>query len=123
MSVSDEQRAVTYGIGPIRAEGDLSPYTSGEFDLPEKDRITHQVEAMLVWHQHYDRVVWALRTREGRVIVVMQERHEADPDRVGGQIELINAPFRDTAIRDTAIKGLREDIEDFAGLVQIIEGS
>lgn len=93
----------------IRLEGDLSPYTSGTPDLEPRDRVTHEVREMLAYVLHYDRVLWAIRTREGRVIVVMQQRSEADREMAGGQIEIINAPFR-----DTAIKGLEEDV---AGLI------
>ena len=94
-----------WGTGPIREEGDLSPYTSGPPDLPPEDRVTHQVETMIMHVAHWDRVVWAIKTTEGRIIAVMQQRHDADQSRVGGEVEIINAPFR-----EIAVKGLEEDI-------------
>lgn len=105
-----------WGFGPIRECDDLSPYTSGPWDLPDKDRITHEPVQMISWVEHWDRVVWAIKTREGRVIVVMQQRHEADRTRVGGQVEIINAPFR-----DTAVKGLGEDVEVLEHIRHIIK--
>jgi hypothetical protein len=97
----------------IRLEGDLSPYTSGTPDLEPRDRVTHEVREMLAYVRHYDRVLWAIRTRMGRVIVVMQQASEVDREMVGGQVEIINAPFR-----DTAVKGLEEGI---AGLAYVME--
>lgn len=108
----EEDTVRFWGFGQIREEGDLSPYISGEPDLPPKERITHQVESMITHVMHWDRVLWAIKTREGRIIVVMQQRHEADQNRVGGQVEIINAPFR-----DTALKGLEEVIIGFQYLL------
>ena len=102
-----------WGSGQIRERDDLSPYISGPADLPPNERITHQVEKMLGYAVHWDRVMWAIKTTRGRIIVVMQQRHDADPNRVGHEIELINAPFR-----ETAVKVLRQDIE----MIQYILG-
>lgn len=104
-----------WGLGPIRQDGELYPYVSGSPDLPGRDKITHEIESMLVWHRHNDRVIWAVKTTRGRIIVVMQQQHDADRTRVGGQIELTNAPFK-----DTAIKILGEDILDLRALRDII---
>lgn len=108
-----ESNVKAWGLGPIRLKDDLSPYVSGSPDLPPKDKVTHEVREMLLWGEHYDRVFWMIRTTQGRIIVAMQQRHEADPTRVGGEVELINAPFR-----DTAVKGLHEEILAFCALYE-----
>src|SRR5690242_2902509 len=105
----------SFGIGPIRERNDFSDYMSGPADLPDRERKTHRVREMLGYVEHYDRVTWAVRTMEGRVIVVMQQRHEADPTQVSGQVELINAPFR-----DTALKGLEEIVAGFRYLDSMV---
>lgn len=103
------------GIGPIRKKDDFSDYVSGSFDLPDSEKVTHQVRQMLGYVEHYDRVTWAIRTARGRVIVVMQQRHEADPERAAGQVELINSPFR-----EGALKGMEEIVAGFHYLDQMI---
>lgn len=89
----------------MRKQGDLSPYTSGGLYLRKDWQITHQVESMFTHLTHYDRVMWGIKTTEGRVIVVMQQAHDEYPGRVGGEIELINAPFK-----DVAVKGVGEEV-------------
>lgn len=109
-----------WGTGQIREIDDLSPYISGPPDLPPNERVTHQVEKMIGYAVHWDRVMWAIKTTQGRIIVVMQQRHEADQNRVGNEVEIINAPFR-----DTAVKGLEEDavmVQYILGLVRAERG-
>lgn len=97
-----EPRALAIETGdlfpPIRQKDDLSPYVSGSPGMDDQDYVTHEVREMLAWVEHNgDKVTWAIRTKEGRIIIVMQQRHDAYRDRVGGQVELTNSPFPSTA--------------------------
>lgn len=94
-------------LEPVRLEGELHPYVSGVQGDDPMYHVVHEIESMITWLEHYDRVLWAVKTTKGRIIVVMQQRHEDSELRgfAAGEVEIINAPFR-----DTATKGLREEI-------------
>lgn len=99
-------------IGELRRKDDLYPYASGRGD----ELIIHTVERMVFHHVKMDRALWAIETTQGRIIVAMQQFEvllwgHFDNTKLTGEIELHNAPFR-----DTAIKGVGEDILDLRAL-------
>jgi hypothetical protein len=101
-------------LEPIRKLDELHDYTSCRYDEPAF-QVTYQIREMLAWVTHHDRVMWAVRTKDGRVIVVMQQRHDGNRAKVATEIELINAPFP-----SSAVVGLREEVEMFQYVLDIV---
>jgi hypothetical protein len=93
----------------IRVEGDLSLYTSGVTELDPAYQRLHEVEEMLFWHSYGTRVIWAIRTTKGRVIVVHQERSDSFSGRAAGEVEIANSPGPTSAA--SYLDGLRIDLE------------
>jgi len=103
-------------IGRLRRSDEVYPYASGR----DEDLRVHNVKAMLFYQIHFDRALWALKTTQGRIIVVMQQYITTGPSygNLIGEVELINAPFP-----SSAVVGLKEDILDLRGLVEVLSNT